>query len=157
MLKDIIWIFPADSCKPFRFCQAAPVDNFFAHYEKRNFSSRFSAIFVSDIPQEPEPARVISPDHVPGECHPLSLNPKKPLMPMSVLNTDRVTVIRGKDPEAPIGGLRPTLSKTAEKKHKKNACRVNFFSFICKRDRNDPGAGAKGQGCEELPPIDCLR
>ena len=76
MLKDIIWIFPADSEKPFRFRRAAPVDNFFAPAEKRNFSSRFSAIFVSDIPQEPEPARVISPDQEPGECRPLSLNHK---------------------------------------------------------------------------------
>lgn len=48
--------------------------------------------------------------------------------------------------------LKPTMSKTAEKLPK-NVCRFNNYSFLCKRDRNDQGAGAKGKECEELPPV----
>ena len=76
MLKDIIQIFPADSGKCFRRRRAGAVDNFFAQLGKRISSSQFPAIFVTDIPLETVPKRVISPDHASGGCRPLSINPK---------------------------------------------------------------------------------
>ena len=75
MLKDIIRIFPADSGKCLRHRLTKPVDNFFAQLGKRISSSRFSAIFVIDIPLETVPERVISPDLASGGvAH--SLNPQ---------------------------------------------------------------------------------
>ena len=75
MLKDIIRIFPADSGKCFRQRRTGPVDNFFAQLGKRISSSRFPAIFVTDIPLETVPERVISPDLASGGRRPLPLNP----------------------------------------------------------------------------------
>jgi hypothetical protein len=34
-----------------------------------------------------------------------------------------------------------------------NLYNIEINAFLCKRDRSDQGAGAKGQGCEELPPV----
>ena len=39
----------------------------------------------------------------------------------------------------------------------KNVAIQKKSAFLCNRDRSSPGAGAKGQGCEELPPTECLR